>query len=54
MCFYCPTNLDIDQFQDSTEVLPILGVLDWVFFPFGISRFCKNLIIVVPIFLWAR
>ena len=31
VCWYCPTNLDIDQFQDSTEVLPILGVLEWVF-----------------------
>ena len=23
----CPTNLDIDNFQESTQVLPILGML---------------------------
>ena len=32
----------IDKFQDSTEVLPILGMLEWVF-PFGVSKFCNNL-----------
>ena len=42
VCWYCPTNLDIDKCQDNTEVLPILGVLKWVF-PFGVSQFCKNL-----------
>ena len=36
-------NLDIDKFQDITEVLPILGALKWGFFPFGASQFCKNL-----------
>ena len=53
-------NVNIDKFQDSTEVLPILGVLEWGF-SFGVSQFCKKigliclfLIIVVPIFLWAR
>ena len=35
-------NLDIDQFLDSTEVLPILGVLEWGF-QLGVSQFCTNL-----------
>ena len=39
---YCPTNSDIYKFQDSTEVLPILGCLSG-FYPFGISQFCNNL-----------
>ena len=54
--WYCPTNLDIDKFQDSTEVLAILGVLEWGF-SFGVSQLCKNSclnclfwIVVVPIF----
>ena len=55
----CAVNvklIDIDQFLDSTEVLPILQVLEWGF-QLGISQFCTNLglsclfvIIKVPIF----
>ena len=42
---FCPTNLDIDKFQDSIEVMPILGMLQWGF-PLGlvtISQLCQNL-----------
>ena len=57
VCWYCPTNLDIDKFQESTEVLSIMGVLEWGF-PLRVSQLCKNiaglncllLIIVVPTF----
>ena len=35
VCLYCSTNLDVDKFQDSTEVLPILGVLKWGFSPWS-------------------
>ena len=50
------TYLDIDQFLNNTEVLPILQVLEWGF-QLGVSQFCTNLglnclfvIILVPIF----
>ena len=52
VCWYYPTNLDIDKYSDSshsTEVLTILGVLKWGF-PFGVSQFCKNLILILFIF----
>ena len=42
VCWYCPTNLVIDKFQESTEVLVILGVLEWGF-SFRGSQLCKNL-----------
>ena len=35
VCLYCPTNLDIDKFQDSTEILPTWGCLS-VVFPLGL------------------
>ena len=56
----CSTNLDIDKFQDNTEVLPILGYSSGVS-PLGLVNFAKNLglnylflAILLPIFLWAR
>ena len=46
VCWYCPTNLDSDQFQGSTITYcllsPILGVLEWDF-PCGVSQFWKTL-----------
>ena len=50
------TNSDIDRFLDSTEVFPILRVLEWNF-QLGVSQFGTNLglsclivIIIMPIF----
>lgn len=43
MIYFCPSNLDIDEFHNSSHVLPILGVLEG--FPYGISQFCNNLFI---------
>ena len=49
-------KLRLDKFQDSAQVLPMLGVLQG-YFPLGVNQLCKNLgmnyqfsIIVVPIF----
>ena len=58
----CPTNLDIHKFQDSTQVLPILGVLEGVYSLKLVSfekqqqqqQLMYKLPILVPIFLWAR
>ena len=51
----CYTKLNIDQFLDSTEVLPILRVLEWCF-QLGVRQFytnfglnCLFVIILVPI-----
>ena len=38
------TNLDIDKYQDNTEVLPILGVLECGF-SYGVSQFRSTLLI---------
>ena len=51
---YCPKNLDIDKFQDSTVryclLTPILGVLEWSF-PFGLVNFAtEKLTSKLPIF----
>ena len=52
----CSSNLNIDQFLDSTEVLPILREFKWGF-QLEVSQFCSNLglnyllvIVIVPFF----
>ena len=54
------SNKLTDKFQDSTHVLPILGVLKGIC-PLGLDKFAKNFgikyqfsSIVVPILLWSR
>ena len=57
VCWYCPTNLDIDKFQESTEILPTWGCLS-VVSSLGLVNFAKNfclnclflIIVVRPLF----
>ena len=51
VCWYCPTNLDIDQFQDSTEVLLILEGVRVFFSPLGRPKsILQKLMSKFPIF----
>ena len=60
VCCKCPTNWDINKFQESTQVLPIFGALRGP--PLQLANFEKKKksindqfsMIVVPIFLWVR